>query len=256
MSFLVFILSDLLKVMSIVHHLESRSLVFRTRLSEADIFSLVEGRMRELDALIRRSGAPVKEVYGSRKSRDSLVSKLLSRRDTFASAVFDKFRYRIVVNEQKDLLPAVAFLLRHFIPFNYVVPGQSGNNLLDASQYLDMLGQQIGEMDGILSNYREGEGWGFKERRSNEFSGSSYKMINFICDIPVRLDSFLTKAEIRENGRIGFVLVELQIVDSETNVRNEWGPNSHAAYKERRKSRVLERLRWGGRLKPSQRGSE
>lgn len=239
----------LLKVMGIIHHLEARALVFRTPMSDADMFNLVHGRITDLREQLRRAGAPVLDIYGSRKSQDSLISKLLSKKETFAATVFDKFRYRIVTESQADVLPVAVHLLRTFLPFNYVLPGQSFNNLFDPRTELGERPDLLPEMDGILSNYRAEEPWGFRDRRSNEFSASTYRMISFIVDLPVRLDALLNRQEIVEHGRVGFALVEMQLVDARTEAVNDLGEGSHDAYKARRKERVLERLRWGGQLR-------
>ena len=71
----------------------------------------------------------------------------------------------------------------------------------------------------------------------NEFSGPSYRVINFVADLPVRIDKFLCRTPddplFIENGAVVFVLTEFQIIDARTADQNESGENSHARYKER-----------------------
>ena len=41
-------------------------------------------------------GLPIVEVIGGRKNKDSLYTKLLSKRETIAAQIYDKVRFRIV----------------------------------------------------------------------------------------------------------------------------------------------------------------
>ena len=69
-----------------------------------------------------------------------------------------------------------------------------------------------------------------------------------MVDVPLRLDAYLPPPEHdrrARKGRIGFTLVEFQIVDVETAEENEQGENSHARYKQRQQLRVLRRLSRG-----------
>src|SRR5262249_60379806 len=79
----------------------------------------------------------------------------------------------------------------------------------------------------------------------NEFSGPGYRVINFVADLPVRLDSFVCRAGdplYGDYGQVVFVLTEFQVVDQATAVTNEQGENSHLRYKERQHARVRARL--------------
>ena len=83
-------------------------------------------------------------------------------------------------------------------------------------------------------------------------------MINFIIDVPVRLDHLLERAGdpwLLQHGSIVYVGCEFQVVDQETAYLNEQGENSHANYKRRQKERVSDRLKWGlmedGELPPA-----
>ena len=83
----------------------------------------------------------------------------------------------------------------------------------------------------------------------NEFSGPGYRVINFVADLPVRMDKFLCRTPddplFSENGTIVFVLTEFQIIDARTAENNESGENSHEKYKERQMTRVKQRLMHG-----------
>ena len=83
----------------------------------------------------------------------------------------------------------------------------------------------------------------------NEFSGSDYRMINFIVDYPVRLPEGRFGKHGFELGRVVFLMVELQIVDEETARHNEEGENAHHLYKERQYKVVVSRLKRGALAK-------
>jgi uncharacterized protein (TIGR04552 family) len=121
-------------------------------------------------------------------------------------------------------------MLRKLIPFNYVVPGQTANNLIDLRQ-LDSIGP---------SRVTTDEGRGVD---ANEFSGANFRVINFIADLPVRVDSLVPPEELdHERGNVVFVLAEFQLIDVATANANEEGESSHEAYKTRQHSRVRERM--------------
>ena len=83
----------------------------------------------------------------------------------------------------------------------------------------------------------------------NECSGPSYRVINFVADLPVRMEKFLCRNPgdplFTESGSVVFVLTEFQIVDVRTATSNEAGENSHERYKQRQMNRVRARLMHG-----------
>jgi uncharacterized protein (TIGR04552 family) len=81
-----------------------------------------------------------------------------------------------------------------------------------------------------------------QEPEHNEFSGESYKVLNFVAELPVRLPE---RAVDVGDGRIAFCMVELQLVDRDTAEANESGENAHLRYKRRQLRRVLRRLSRG-----------
>jgi uncharacterized protein (TIGR04552 family) len=69
-------------------------------------------------------------------------------------------------------------------------------------------------------------------------------MLNFIADLPFRVDSLLEAGSrlAEERGRVVFVLAEFQVMDAVTAAHNEEGDSAHARYKLRQHQRVKERL--------------
>jgi uncharacterized protein (TIGR04552 family) len=75
-------------------------------------------------------------------------------------------------------------------------------------------------------------------------------MVNFVCDLPVRLSDAHLAPEVRlVNGRVVYVVVELQLFDAETAEANERGENSHDRYKARQWERAKARLGRGAFIK-------
>lgn len=245
-----------LKVMHIIHHLAGRELLFRSPISDDEVFHLVEGKVVRIVEEIRAAGHPVVEFEWSRKPRDSLITKLLAKRSTLAANVYDKLRFRLVVRDESDILPLLVELNHRLIPFNYVVPGESVNEILhfrkvvQDSPALSRLAGQLMQDIGIEEREEEARRSGVP----NEFSGPGYRIINFVADLPVRLDEYLCRVGdpgSSDFGSIVFVLTEFQVVDARTARDNEAGENSHEQYKERQLSRVKMRLLRG--LGPSDR---
>jgi uncharacterized protein (TIGR04552 family) len=81
----------------------------------------------------------------------------------------------------------------------------------------------------------------------NEFSGKEYRVLNFVVDLPVRIDEFLPPLEpgAEDLGRVVFSLVEFQVLDAATARANEAGESSHDRYRKRKLKKVLRRLSRG-----------
>jgi uncharacterized protein (TIGR04552 family) len=226
----------LLKVMHIMYHLDAREL--RTLLSIPDhsLYEMVEQSIMVLFDELRASGVPVVEFAWSRKTPDSLVTKLLVKRETSAARVFDRLRFRVVVERYEDVLPTLNVMLNRFVPFNYVLPGQTVNSLIDTSPL------ERRKVDA----HETGPHVPLLQGSPNEFSDKGYEVLNFVADLPVRVDALLGDNE-RASGNVVFVLAEFQVMDRATAIANESGEVSHAAYKVRQHQRVRERLLRGPR---------
>jgi len=245
----------ILKLMHVINHMEAADLKFQTSVSEAHLIELAERRIVELADSMRQQGFPLLAFYGSRKTRSSVITKLLVKTESHATTIFDKLRFRIITETPDQILPAVIWLTRHVFPFNYVIPGQSHNNL---RSFLDMLGDRPEAhhlLTGLQFPLPDSEPL---VQEPNPFSGSTYRMINFIVDFPVRIDSFLEDRDPVQHlllGRVVYVMVEFQILDAATAASNEQGENAHTLYKARQRTIVGKRLRRGGleRARPGDR---
>lgn len=225
----------LLKVMHVIYHLDARELRTMLAISEHEIYALVERSVAVIFDELQTSGVPVVEFSWSRKSRESLITKLLVKRETSAARVFDRLRFRIVVSNPSDLVPTLHIMLQRCIPFNYIVPTQTVNTLIDPQQ----LSVVYGPMDEFDVDREDSQ-----HRVSNEFSGSNFRILNFVADLPIRVHSLLPPEQqsVETYGHVVFVLAEFQIMDKQTAKANEKGENSHMQYKHRQHQRVRLRL--------------
>jgi len=219
-----------LKVMHIIHHINGRQALLKVAVSDDAIFREIELKVMHVVEQLRAAGAPIAEFEWSRKPKDSQITKLMAKRSTLAANIYDKLRFRLIVPHMDDLAPTLATLTRQLIPFNYVVPGESVNQLIDFDAIMQSKTGRTDKRAGTAQPY-------------NEFSGTSYRIINFVADLPLRLERLMPSTEIRSTmSHVVFVLTEFQIADKNTAIQNELGDCSHDAYKARQHERVRARL--------------
>jgi uncharacterized protein (TIGR04552 family) len=232
-----------LKVMHLVHHLEARELLFRTPIPEAELARRVDLRVMAEAARLKELGLPVVEFSGNVKSRPSLVTKLLAKKETLAAQVFDRVRYRVVTERRDQIAPVLWHLTQTLFPFNYVMPGQTRNTLVSFRQLMRRH-PRMRELAEELHAPLEAR----EPRRLNEFSAKHYRVLNFVVDLPVRVDDLLPPSSgslVDQLGRVVFSLVEFQMMDAATARLNEQGAGNHERYKKRQLKTVLRRLSRG-----------
>lgn len=233
----------ILKAMHIIHHLDGRELLFSIPMADQDVFHLVEEKVYRVIGGMLAAGFPITEFVGGRKNKDSLYTKLLSKADTTAAAIYDKLRFRIVTRSADDILPVLLYLSERLLPFNYVVPSESINTIFHFRSYCEgkphlralLKSLQTGADDELTLS-------------DNSFSAESYRVIHFVVDLPVRLPPEIMEMAPPAAWALGpiiFVLCEFQLIDRETESANELGDASHAKYKERQKQAVMRRLKLG-----------
>lgn len=236
---------SILKTVHIINHMTGRELLFRLPVSDKEVFQLVEERIYRVVGTMLSAGFPITEFIGGRKNLDSTYTKLLSKTESTAAALYDKLRFRIVTRTEADILPVLQYLTEHLFPFNYVVPGESTNTLFHFRSFCEshphlrtMIGSFQGEMDEALV------------AGDNHFSADNYRVIHFVADVPVRIPEHIVESAppgCESLGPVTFVLCEFQMLDAKTDSNNEVGDASHAAYKQRQRTAVYNRLRLGAR---------
>jgi uncharacterized protein (TIGR04552 family) len=236
-----------LKVMHVLQHLAGRELINQLAVSQDQVFQAVEDKVLQTVEEMKAAGCAIVEFEWSRKEPDSLVTKLLAKRDNIAAHVYDKLRFRMITHSEDEIVFVLRELVQRLVPFNYVIPGESVNDLVDLQAFIEREPglrphlPQLLDLSAVAADKRTPV--------INEFSGPSYRVVNFVADLPVRMDKFLRRSphdeQFAENGAVVFVLTEFQIVDERTAKANEMGENSHDRYKERQITRVKARLAHG-----------
>lgn len=232
----------LLKVMHIIHHAAGRELVHRLEVPTAELFFRIEKAIYASIDEMKRRGLLIVEWASSRKTEHSIITKLLCRRDSQAAQLHDRLRFRIVTETVDDVLGVLGYLCRETIPFSYVVPGESRNDLIDFEStmlddyhlrklWLQLQPLAVPSEDAV---------------RDNQFTDSQYRDVNFVVDMAIRVDDLvegLPEFDVDRFGKVVFLLAEFQIVDREQHELNQTGASAHAAYKARQVQRAIRRLR-------------
>ena len=228
----------ILKLMHVINHLEMQELRNQCAIREVDLIELANNVVLGKAQQMRAEGFPLRAFFGNRKTRPSVITKLLAKREATAATVFDKLRFRIVTETKDDVVPAIAWLFRHLLPFPAIIPGESHNNLLSPREVLSHT-RDPAEIAQMIPPDEE------ETISANPDSGGVYRVVNFIVDLPVRVYD-LPGLPLPKNrallGEAVHVLTEFQVVDAQTDLLNESGENRHDLYKSRQKGRVYARL--------------
>ncbi len=234
----------ILKTMQIIHHLAGRELLFRLPVSDRDLFHLVEEKVYRVVGAMLSDGFPITEFIGGRKNLDSTYTKLLSKPEATASALYDKLRFRIVTRTRDHLLPVLLYLTDQLFPFTYVVPGESANTIFQFRAYCE----RHPHLARVLGNFQERLDDELTPN-ANRFSAETYRTIQFVTDVPVRVPPHVMEVAPSGSETLGpvvFMLCEFQLLDAETVSKNESGEASHDAYKRRQREAVFRRLHLSG----------
>jgi uncharacterized protein (TIGR04552 family) len=236
-----------LKVMHVLHHLAGGELSTRLAVSADQIFQFVEDKVLRTVEEMKGAGCQIVEFEWSRKEQDSLITKLLAKRDNIAAHVYDKLRFRMITRTEEEIVFVLRELLQRLVPFNYVIPAESQNDIVDLQSFVAHDPALRNHLADLLDLSNEAPDK--RSPQTNEFSGPSYRVVNFVTDLPVRVDKHLGLSPddplFADTGNVVFVLTEFQIVDTRTSQANELGENSHERYKERQVMRVKARLMHG-----------
>ena len=231
-----------LKVMLVVHHIEARELKSRLNISDHALFHLLEDKAARVISEMQDQGYPIIDFQSSRKTHDSIITKLLSKRHSNRAMLYDMLRFRIVTATMEEIVPVVAYLSQHLFPFHYTVPGESRNSLLNLRDYIrrhPRISKIIPEFQVDLLYENE------MHATSNPDTSDTFKTINFIVDLPLRLEDRqldIWAPGLKLPSRVVHVLAEFQVVDQVSDRGNERGDASHKRYKSRKLTKVRQRL--------------
>jgi len=228
----------LLKIMHVINHLEARELLYHLPVSEREFFARVERRVNSTVNTMLESGFAIDNYQASQKTKESLITKLLSKRKDTAAQVFDRIRFRIIASQRKGVVPILLYLKRHLIPFPYVIPGESTNTIASISTLINEgLGKAVVPEDDSSMH-----------AAANPFSHKDFRVISLVVDIPIRVDDLPDPALrplLTKFGHLVFIPTEFQIFDKASYFLNESGPAAHDHYKARQIREVIARLYLG-----------
>ncbi len=230
-----------LKALHIINHMSGRELLFRLPVSDHDLYHLVEEKVYRTVGAMLAEGFPIAEFVGGRKNVDSTYTKLLSKAESTAAALYDKLRFRIVTKEVDDLMPVLHHLSTRLFAFNMVIPRESSNTVLNFRSWCathphleGMVPHFQGAVDDVLST------------GDNRFSAPTYRVIHFVVDMPVRVPAYVLELAPPGSSHLGpvvYVQCEFQLLDQASEQHNEAGDANHQAYKRRQRQAVISRLR-------------
>ena len=243
-----------LKVIHILHYVSAHELLAAMPITQAEVAVLLRAKIERVVRGFLERNFPIVAFTGNTKTHHSIVSKLLAKRASQAAQVFDKLRFRFIVARLEDVPPLLVALTRELIPFSYVVPDQANNTLVDLPNLLIKAGNlraiRAQRQDEQLRDRSLNEPMAmFSTGQRNELSGPDYRVVNFVAEVPIRLDGVIWESSVGavSRGPVAFGTVEFQVLDEITARRNESGPNRHALYKGRQRGRVRNRLERGKR---------
>ncbi|HNT27824.1 MAG TPA: TIGR04552 family protein [bacterium] len=201
----------------------------------------------------------------SEKTKESLIMKLLHKKENVTADVFDRVGVRIVTNDKLDVLLVLKYLAEnHVISFANIKPSRTRNNLIDLEKFLEGL---VRFKDEDLTNWSEEQVREYfkpylvfdKEkareqeeliRENNPYSSTQYTSIQLTARQLITIqDPFSINLAYKF-----FFPFEIQILDHESFVESRTGRASHDEYKKSQivsvRQRVLENvLRYHARKK-------
>jgi uncharacterized protein (TIGR04562 family) len=216
-----------------------------------------------------------------RKTRESLILKLLHKKETLAEDVFDQIGVRFVSRSRMDVVRVLKFLRDRYIVMTMNIrPSRSRNNLIDPMLYRRTWREiqhaikrgEPRDRDWIEQNLDRALGAGYQEAQKeisehNPFSSKEFFSIQFTCRQLVKYrspvyddlralralvknteDSEVKRAvERMDFGQIAkeqrfFYPFEVQIMDRENYEESESGRASHAAYKAAQAKMAMKRV--------------
>ncbi len=214
----------------------------------------------------------------AKKSRDSIIIKLLHKTENVAEELFDRIGVRFVTENVVDTLRVMKFLYKNYvISVHNIKPSRSQNSLLDLekfkSEYFELekktikdnllLEDFLKEINDVVSSCRLGN----IKRDHNEHTLSDYSSFHFTCRQLIKYKNpFMTEfnqikrmAKEQQENEIAkkiidldtssiakdirfFYPFEVQVTDIKSHKRNTEGEASHLEYKKKQLISARNRL--------------
>lgn len=225
------------------------------------------------------SAVPLKAVFFKRrKSRESLILKLLHKPDNVASEVYDRIGIKLITPNKVDAILALKYLRKqNLVSVPLLTPGRSRNTLVDLESFRQAYQAMTAETNRTASEEESdveflrqmafrppGEAKLLEERlAANPFSSPQFCSIQFTCrrlvKVPHPATTLLNQLR-RQTGdpQLGHELerhypkqlrftfpFEIQITDWENYVASHEGESSHISYKRRQLKAARKRVLGG-----------
>lgn len=214
----------------------------------------------------------------AKKTRESIIIKLLHKRENVAEELFDRIGVRFVTENKIDSLRVMRFLYQHYIVMvNNIKPSRSHNSLVDMESfkkgYFELLKSSLKEnLDEAsfkvkMEELAESCPARSKKAGDNVHTLSEYKAIHFTCRQLIKYrNPFLKQfndvkraAKEEKNSDLAkkilsldtssiardirfFYPYEVQITDIKSHLKNTEGEASHAEYKKSQLQSAMKRL--------------
>ncbi len=189
----------------------------------------------------------------SEKSRESLIMKLLHKKENVSADVFDRVGVRIVTKDKLDaILVLKYFSENHVISFANIKPSRTRNNLVDVEKLLvglellknqDITGWNDEDVKAFLKPHlvfepEDNSSIAASIKENNPYSSTEYTSIQITARQLITIpDPFNFKVSYRF-----FFPFELQILDQESFEDSRTGRASHDEYKKNQTLAVRRRV--------------
>jgi uncharacterized protein (TIGR04562 family) len=216
----------------------------------------------------------------SKKTRESIIIKLLHKKENVAEELFDRIGVRFVTYKKSDVLRVLKFLYNNYIiTAHNVKPSRSINTLIDISKFKEghyslvkqALRESWSEDDFLLQLENLAQDCSpivKKDEQINTHTSQDYRAIHFTCRQLIKyrnpfMDEFLSlkkmaKKESEENILAQKILkldtssiatdvrffypFEVQVTDYESHLGNTAGEASHDEYKKSQVKSAMKRI--------------
>jgi uncharacterized protein (TIGR04562 family) len=202
-----------------------------------------------------------------KKSRDSILMKLLHKPESVAEELFDRVGIRFITKNRVDAIRVVHFLDQvNVIVAANIKPSRSRNTLVDTKYFREVLEHNISK-PAVLADLLESVPHP-QERADNPFSSEHYRAIQFTCRqlIKIRnsvadqirdlknltrtmtvepaLASVIDKIDPKTIQKMirFFYPFEIQVMDQVSHIENEKGRSAHAEYKKAQQNSAMIRV--------------
>lgn len=203
----------------------------------------------------------------ARKNRESIIIKLLHKKENVAEELFDRIGIRFVTKNKVDILRVIDFLISNYIiTVQNIKPSRSQNSLFDLDaikKFVNSDELQEKDVDDFIEKSLENLAGG---NAGNDYSSREYRAIHFTCRQLINYKNPLVE-QIKKIRKMAsaektdlsqeilnldtshitrdlrfFYPFEIQITDERSHIANSIGESSHEEYKKAQKKAAMERL--------------